>query len=287
MQLEELGRRYPEATTAGERRLAALLERLVPGWGPALVARPCVLAAHPGDEALGATWLLACTASQVRVLHLTDGGRPAPGGARPRRDEALEALACVGVVPAQVRCLGASAREAAFALAALTEALAARLRAEVPTLLLVQPYEGGHPDHDAAAFVAHAAAERLRREGGAPPVLLEMTGYHARDGAVVRDGFLAAPHGRSVRVPLHRVDRARRARMLGALGSLADALPHFCAAGERLRLAPRYDFRRPPHPGPLYYEQQPRHAGGVSAERWCALARAALEELGLQDAACL
>ena len=47
---------------------------------------------------------------------------------------------------------------------------------------------------------------------------------------------------------------------------------------ERFRAAPLYDFTRPPHPGTLHYE---RHPWGMSGERFRALARAALEEMGL------
>jgi hypothetical protein len=47
---------------------------------------------------------------------------------------------------------------------------------------------------------------------------------------------------------------------------------------ERFRAAPRYDFRLPPHPGPLHYDMQP---WGITGEQWRGLAQAALEQLHL------
>jgi hypothetical protein len=49
------------------------------------------------------------------------------------------------------------------------------------------------------------------------------------------------------------------------------------SAIERLRIAPDYDFRAPPHAGELHYETL---GWGVSGAEWRRYAAAALTELG-------
>lgn len=76
------------------------------------------------------------------------------------------------------------------ALVPLARALAADLDALRPRRLVTHAYEGGHPDHDAAAFVARAALDLLRRSGRPAPRLLEMALYH---GAPARPPRRPAP----------------------------------------------------------------------------------------------
>jgi len=49
---------------------------------------------------------------------------------------------------------------------------------------------------------------------------------------------------------------------------------------ERFRLAPEYDFTRPPHDGVLYYEQ---YSWGMNGETWRQNAKEALAELRLNS----
>src|SRR5207248_1718340 len=58
-------------------------------------------------------------------------------------------------------------------------------------LVFVAPYEGGHPDHDTAALMAHLGAKKLVRGGHKSPVIVEMTSYHLRDSRCVTGEFLA------------------------------------------------------------------------------------------------
>jgi LmbE family N-acetylglucosaminyl deacetylase len=269
-----------------------------PGSGGHAAWRPILLvAAHPDDETIGAGALLA-RAGTATIVHLTDGTprdrRFWPAGlqvapeeyAALRRAELAEALRRGGVRDARLVALGAPDQEAAQQLPRLSTALARVLAEERPSLLVTHPYEGGHPDHDAAAFVSEAAVALARRGGVAPPVRVEMTSYHARQGAMATGTFLDADGPEVVHV-LGTAERERKQRMLEAFASQQEVLRAFRADVERFRRAPVHDFTRPPvdrnlapgSDGRLLYE---RWEFPVTGERWRELAGAALADLGLR-----
>ncbi len=268
----------------------------------ALAARPSslralVVVAHPDDETIGASRVLHALPDPL-VVFLTDGAPrdprfwPAAAGstrqayAARRRAEARRALGEAGVPPDRIRWLGAEDQRAAFELVALTEAVADLLRAVRPDVLLTLPYEGGHPDHDAAAFVAQLAVRRARQarpggegpDAGGGPTRIEMTSYHARGGALETGEFLAAETAGAgvLTLALSGAERARKARMVAAYASQRAVLAAFALDREPLRVAPRYDFRAPPHPGPLWCE---RPGWPLPGRRWRELAAAALDAL--------
>lgn len=255
-----------------------------------LRANDCViLAAHPDDETVGAAWLLqhvpVCT-----VLHLTDGApldrslcatdalRTRQAYARIRRMEALRAMDVVRIPQDRVRCLGAVDQEATFALPELVLCLVHALEELRPGLLAVHAYEGGHPDHDSAAFVAHAACALLRRRGSKVPLVVEMTSYHAAGGRLTIGQFVPGSGPPEVVVRLSNKERARKSEMIACFGSQTPVLANFGVDVERFRLSPRYDFARPPHPGRLHYE---RLEWILTGEDWRLFASVALRELGL------
>jgi LmbE family N-acetylglucosaminyl deacetylase len=177
--------------------------------------------------------------------------------------------------------LGVVDQEATLAIADITRAIALRLASLDVDVVVTHPYEGGHPDHDAVAFAVHAALELYER---ARPVLLaEMSSYHEERGRLVTARFLECGVPRCHRSHPGTLDdaaRARRRRMLDAFASQTAVLSSFGDTAEPLRCAPRYDFERAPHPGPLHYERLPF---GWTGARWRELARAAREELGLGE----
>ncbi|HVU50006.1 MAG TPA: PIG-L family deacetylase [Polyangia bacterium] len=248
-----------------------------------------LVAAHPDDEAIGFAISIRET-PLIHVAYLTDGApRASHAGARARAEaarvrleEGRRALALLGVPSERVFALGGADQGASLEMPALTRlvlALAERLRA---TVLVAHPYEGGHPDHDAAALCTHAAAA-LRGRAGC--LLVEFASYHAGAGQRWRRGvFLErnrAAAGRRPPVRARRLTAAERRlkrRVFSCYRSQATVLDEFPVAVERTRAAPRYRFLRAPHDGPLLYE---RYAWGMSGARWRGLAGEALATLGL------
>ena len=247
--------------------------------GPVLV-----LAAHPDDETIGASWLLSHFCNSF-VAFLTDG---APrdtnlwsGGvhgsrreyAATRRKEAIQALSIPGIGERNIFWLDAVDQEAAFSISHLTEDFAALLRKIRPVAVVTHSYEGGHPDHDTAALVARAAISRLN--GESQPLLLEMTSYHAQNGACITGEFLPGSEPEFL-FELTGEDRERKRRMMSAYQSQRVVLGNFSADLERLRCAPAYDFSQPPHPGRLWYECM---GWPMTGARWRELATSEIPEL--------
>jgi N-acetylglucosamine malate deacetylase 2 len=169
-------------------------------------------------------------------------------------------------------------QRAGDALVDLTLAVQAEIERRAPAVVVVHPYEGGHPDHDAAAFAAHAAVRRIRaRRAERAPILVEMTSYHRRDGAL-RTGEFLPPGGGAVERWLVDAERARKTAMLRAYASQSAVLAPFGVQRECFRRPPAYDFGAPPHPGQLHYEQMGWRWSGA---QWRRLAVTALDQLGL------
>ena len=241
--------------------------------------RAGVLAAHPDDETIGASALLARCAEPT-VIFLTDGApedrRLWPAdfhGAREdyahcRRQEAEDALAFAGISPGQITWLGAMDQEAIFHAGRFIEALEQIAIDRRLDILVTHPYEGGHPDHDAAALIAWIAAARLPRL-----MLLEMTSYHARGDRCETGAFLSADQGNEFIFEFAEEDIARKRQMFNAYKSQKLVLGNFSADRERMRPAPMYDFANPPHEGKLWYE---RLGWPMTGGRWRMLAADAL-----------
>jgi N-acetylglucosamine malate deacetylase 2 len=274
--------------TPGAPATASVAPALSPASAPVVV-----LAAHPDDETIGAGALLHRLRGPL-VVHLTDGAprearfRSAPAEvdrdayARLRRQELTRALAAGGVPTVRAVSLGAADQEAALAMADLARAFA-RVLADVGAAMVVtHPYEGGHPDHDAAALAARAAIALLRREGRRAPRLVEMTSYHAPGGRLAVGRFLPAAGGRETVRALTPAEQEVKRAMLACFESQERVLAPFMRdlACERFRPAPPARFGRAPHDGPLWYE---RLELPVSGTRWRALARRALASLRLEE----
>ena len=228
-------------------------------------ARPriAVLAAHPDDETIGASSLLA-RFSSTAVIYLTDGAprdsklwSPEFRGTRGeyaalRRAEAERALGIAGLRPSQIHWLGAIDQEAIFAAKELARRLAEVLAKITPNTLITHPYEGGHPDHDSAAFIARFATTSMDPEQA--PLLVEMTSYHSRTCKCVTGEFLDSGTEEVSCIDLSPVERERKRSMFAAYPSQKLVLSSFGVDRERFRKAPHYDFSRPPHEGKLWYE---------------------------------
>jgi LmbE family N-acetylglucosaminyl deacetylase len=269
-------------------RADAILEILAEGR--ALEQRIMIVVAHPDDETVGMGAQLYKLHNAL-LLQVTDGaprdGRDAAGhgyasiadyafARRVELDAALEAGRAGGV---RTEFIGIPDQEACFSFVRLTKSILGRLRQDAPEVIFVQPYEGGHPDHDAVAFVVRAAARLIASDGRSPPAIIEMTAYHA-DGPRLATGTFLPTECSITTIELTSGDRLRKRRMIDCFISQHDLLTAFATEVERFREAPDYDFLQPPHPGELHYE---RLGWGITGEIWRRYAGAALEALGLHS----
>jgi LmbE family N-acetylglucosaminyl deacetylase len=251
-------------------------------------SRTAIVAAHPDDETLGAgaclQWLHA-----PAIIHVTDGAprdmRDAGENgftsrqeyAQARQREFLECLRKGGIKPADTVSLGYVDQEASLHLVELAREILRLIQRLKIEMIFTHPYEGGHPDHDAAAFAVHAAC--LRLPPAARPSVIEFTSYHGRDGRMETGVFLPDGESRQLVMKLDAAARARKLHMLACYRTQQKVVRCFSAAEERFRPAPVYNFTAPPHAGPLFYEQL---GFGMTAACWRELARAALQELALE-----
>lgn len=253
--------------------------------------RVLIVVAHQDDETIGAGALIS-RLSDCWLLHLTDGAaresRFIEGFSGTREEyaaarwrELVAALGAAGVGPErQRRVEGVVDQEACFAMPRLAREVIRVCRELRPGVVLTLAYEGGHPDHDAAAFAVHAAVELLGDNG---PEILEMPLYHARPGTtrgddLIKQDFLP-PLGGAIRQPLSSSEQDLKRRMCDCFATQRHILAWFLPpVHETFRRAPVYDFTRPPHAGALQYELW---SFPVTGERWRELARQASEELGL------
>ena len=242
-----------------------------------------IISAHYDDEILGAGGQLA-TMARVSLIHLTDSApsdRTARAHGFPDRrsygqarqfelDRAMASTLAGTDVQWDRHSLDLPDGLASFFMAEAGRDLARLLGALQPEIVVTQPYEGGHPDHDTAAVVTRSA---LRLSGLACP-LWEMTGYHRSADGVVAGEFLPHPEATVVSVPLDDAARASKSAALACFVSQRGVLARFAVADERFRPAPAYDFRQAPHPGRLLYEGRLR---AMRSWLWRALAAKELQ----------
>jgi N-acetylglucosamine malate deacetylase 2 len=228
-----------------------------------IAARTIVVAPHPDDETIGAGIALA-RMEEGHVVHLTDGA-PADRRfwtarcasradyARVREAEAAAALLLAGIPPGRVHRFACPDQQLIDHVGEAVDYLRRLIARELPDVLVTTPYEGAHPDHDAAAVACRLAVDTVAHATGWAPWLVEMTSYHLAEASLRAGAFLPADTPAAELLP-DTAELALKRRMLASYASQADMLTHFPAGPERFRIAPRYDFGAPPHAGTLFYE---------------------------------
>jgi N-acetylglucosamine malate deacetylase 2 len=294
--MSQLDRPVDDLPAAGTtEHCAALLAALAAPDAHRLQALPrtTVVVAHPDDETVGAGSRLP-RLKDARFVYVTDGApRDGQDAARhgytpaeyanARRREIEAALALCGIGPGQVLGLGCPDQQASLQLGRLAARLAEVFAQWRPEAVLTLPYEGGHPDHDATAFVVHAAAALMRGRGQPAPCVVEFALYHLGSQGTPACAFLpdadADADAGMAAVHLTAPEQQHKLALLACFVTQQDTLRNLPIDVERFRRSPLYDFGRLPHAGKLYYE---RHPWGMTGARFCQLAANAMAELRLE-----
>lgn len=252
-----------------------------PEGSGAAMPKAMLVFAHPDDEVLAVGARLG-RFRHAHLVHVTDGaprneqdsrahGFGSWAEYREARVEELErALKLAGVGEASRESFEIPDQEASLRLLQLTELVAERLNQHRPEVVFTHPYEGGHPDHDACAFAVHHASALAHQRDGRVPLIVEATFYHAGPQGIATGSFLEEGRGvPEAAYPLTAEERERKRRLLECFATQQETLRYFRVECEQFRVAPAYDFKRPPHAPPVFYDQFP---WGMTSARFCELA---------------
>lgn len=253
---------------------------------PASDARPVpvsmIVVAHPDDEVLALGGRFSRHQDSLFV-QVTDGvpvdGRDSSAHGfcsleeyrQARRREVQDAFSRAGMSETKRLCLEIPDQQAAAHLGVLIPRLVLLIREFTPELILTHPYEGGHPDHDACAFAVHRAVMAIEKP--LRPILAEAAFYHAGPNGIEVSCFLPEPPGEyTITRTLVPEESKQKQELLSCFSSQLATLKYFRTDVEIYRIAPAYDFDRPPHEGELFYERFP---WGMTGARFRELVKAA------------
>jgi len=259
---------------------------------PAPVPRSLLVFAHPDDETIALGARLA-NFGNAHMVHVTDGAPRNELDSRQhgfatladyRRARALElanVLDAAGLSDVSRECLRVPDQEACRNLALLTRTVARIIRQQRPEVIFTHPFEGGHPDHDACAFAVHHALLLL---GLNPqPLVIEAAFYHAGPDGLEAGTFVPGhPVPQSAELRLTPEELRRKCGLLSLFTSQRETLAGFPPEVERYRVAPEYDFGRPPHDPPVLYDRYP---WGTNSDEFLRLSSEAETLLNLRVAA--
>jgi LmbE family N-acetylglucosaminyl deacetylase len=221
-------------------------------------SRILLLAPHPDDEAAGccaAILRARAQGSSVSVLFLTTGV-PASQRLWPwdrshhqarverRREEARRAC---GALDAEIACFSpVAARELKNDLEAARNLVLEQSAACEAGTLWVPAYEGGHPDHDLANFIASTLHPDL------PVWEYSVYNFYGRS---VRSNTFFSPLGKEIELKLSDEERSFKKTLLEMYASERGNLSYLRTEREVFRPLADYDYSRPPHPGTLFYRR--------------------------------
>jgi LmbE family N-acetylglucosaminyl deacetylase len=219
--------------------------------------RILLLTPHPDDEVVGCAAAIArvqAGGAHVFTLYLTTG-LPAREVAWPwqraghearmrrRRCEALRAAARLGIYPLEF--MSWPARQLKQHLDEAHALIESHLDATAADTIWTPAYEGGHQDHDVTNFLA----SQFRRE----VTVIEFAEYNAAWGGSSQ--LFPRTSGTETILKLSRHEAAAKFRALALYRSERKNLRHIGFARESFRPIGDYDYRRPPHPGRLFYQR--------------------------------
>jgi LmbE family N-acetylglucosaminyl deacetylase len=248
-----------------------------------LVDAPVALVvAHPDDETIGLGPLLKLLRG-AHAIHLTNGARRDLRGvhaagylsrldlAQARAVELARALDLAEIPRERRHAFPIGDQQAFRHLPCIAAALGAYFQTRAIEAVFTHPYEGGHLDHDACACAVALACKRMEHRGLRPPVVMEMAFYHESEHGLVTQRFMEESDG-DVLIAFNQTESLVRDEMLAAHASQTAILGLFREPLTRLRLAPDYDFRRPPNRGHIFYH---RFIENVTPADWLEAVQAA------------
>lgn len=145
-----------------------------------------------------------------------------------------------------------------------------------PSVVLTHSYEGGHPDHDCASFIVSKALKVLSVSMGYTNIRhLEFSGYHEHNN-LIETGTFKIGSGIIITVSLPEYNKCLKKMMIDCFVSQKEMLSIFNIEKEVFRIAPVYDFSRPPHNGKLLYEIMD---WGMSSSKWRAVVEQVSQEI--------
>lgn len=280
-----------DTITGADGDASRFLDRLAaPDRAPIQAGDVAVVAAHPDDETLGCGAQLR-RLSGVTVIIVTDGAPrdladaqyrefiTSEAYAAARRRELSAALAVAGVPETAVHCLGIPDQGATDRLVEITGRLRKIFSMHAIRIVLTHAYEGGHPDHDAAAFCVHMAAALIRGQDRREVSVVEMPFYFTDASDLVVQRFTPNANCPEIAIRLTDSEQAAKRRMIGAHKTQQEVLTLFATDIEQFRRAPTCDFTKPPVGRSERWRKEERF--GMTGERWLALAARALGALNL------
>ncbi len=244
--------------------------------GRSVDERVVIVTAHPDDETVSMGGAL-CLLPHATIVQVTDGAINDPDA---WRKAGVASRAAYAALRQEERVAAFTAAEwdlPWIGLGLMDQATTPQLET-LPGLLtlalayadvvVTHPYEGGHLDHDSAAFAVQQACLTMAH----PPDRLEFASYHW-DGRRRVTGRFWPPTETVTGVILSGEVLARKQRALAAYTSQQSVIRWFNPAVECYRIAPIYDFSQPPPPPACLYD---RKAWQTTSAQWRTAAVAAM-----------
>lgn len=250
-----------------------------------------IVGAHPDDETIGAFSILS-NFSAVRVIHITDG---APKNmvdalregfnnredyAKQRRKELYDVLSRLNIPENNCIEIPVSDQEASYHLDVITIKLIEILDSIKPQFVFTHAYEGGHPDHDAAAFVVHAACSMLKSQKNTAPVIIEYAIYNTYKGSFEMNRLIPIINHKDFVISLDEAALKLKTDVLKYFTTQQYLIKNYSSTIESYRIAPAYDFTKPPYEGKINYDN---FDWGIKSKEWCELASATLKMLDIES----